>query len=256
VRWAGRILLTAGATLLVAGLVTNRIWAWGWILFWAGGTTFIAGGATFALLLLRNLKDGWRIFPGDLSPEVDSAAGAARDALITKLAQRELLAHVRTRINTMRTRRFDPVFSVTSSPGLNEIHDSVYEVPTHTASDVEALIAKVTGISLGISGPRGSGTSTILRHYCTPALARSQPATGWERWLQAWNGERKGRRPVPPPTADVRCVVPAPVDYAALRPVCPSSTSSPVSDVSASMPTASVRYRTRILGLAAIASIR
>ena len=56
VRWAGRILLTAGAALLVTGLVANRIWAWGWILFWAGGTTFIAGGATFALLRLLKLK--------------------------------------------------------------------------------------------------------------------------------------------------------------------------------------------------------
>lgn len=217
VRWAGTVLLIAGPVLLAAGLVANLVWAWGWILFWAAGTTLVAAAATWAVLRLRLLAVGGRIFSSDLVPAMSGAASSARDALITKLARQELLAQARTRITSMRAHRFDSAFTVTSSPGLSDAHDSRYEVPTRAAAEIETLITNVTGLSLGITGPRGCGKSTIVRHYCAPPPPSDgpQPVRGWVRWLEAWEGMRAGRRPVPPPVADVRCLVPAPVDYTA-----------------------------------------
>ncbi|MGW2219963.1 hypothetical protein ACWCSD_33670 [Nonomuraea sp. NPDC001684] len=215
VRWAGVILLIAGVVLLAAALAANLIWTWGWVLFWAGGTTLIAAGATWAILRLRRLRLGQRIFSSDLAPERNSVVTQARDALIRKLARQELLAQIRTRINTMRAHRADLVFAVTSSPGLSDIHDSLYEVPTRAATEIESLVSNVTGISLGIAGPRGCGKSTIIRHYCGPVPTRPQPVGRWERLLDAWEGVRDGHPPAPPSVADVRCLVSAPVDYAA-----------------------------------------
>ncbi len=199
VRWAGRTLLFAGAALIAGGLATVWWWSWGWILFWAGGTTLVAGGAASGVLLLRRRRLGRRVFQGDLAP----GAGSERDALMKRLARYELLGQVRTRINLLRAYRFDRAFGVTSSPGLSEIHDSLYEVPTRAAVAVESLITNMTGISLGIAGPRGSGKSTIVGHYCGRPPRKP---------------EQLGARDVllmESPPADVRCLVAAPVDYAA-----------------------------------------
>ncbi|QYC41729.1 hypothetical protein Nocox_20605 [Nonomuraea coxensis DSM 45129] len=202
-RWAGRTLLVLGAALIAGGLATVWWWSWGWILFWAGGTTLVAAGVAFGVLRLRRLRLGRRVFQGDLAP----GAGSERDALIKRLARYELLGQVRTRINLLRAYRFDRAFGVTSSPGLSEIHDSLYEVPTRAAVEVDSLITNVTGISLGIAGPRGSGKSTIIAHYC------GTPPREQER-LKARNVPLTES---PPATslADVRCLVLAPVDYAA-----------------------------------------
>ncbi|MFF0771343.1 hypothetical protein ACFYUK_20820 [Nonomuraea wenchangensis] len=202
VRWAGRTLLAAGAALVAGGLATVWWWSWGWILFWAGGTAFVAAGAAFGLLWLRRRRLGRRVLQGDLAP----GASGERDALMKRLARYELLAQVRTRINLLRTYRFGRAFGVTSSPGLSEIHDNLYEVPTRAAVEVESLITNVTGISLGIAGPRGSGKSTIVGHYC------GRPPREPEQ-LRTRDGLLMGSPPGP--LADVRCLVLAPVDYAA-----------------------------------------
>ncbi|MFC5819199.1 DUF4381 domain-containing protein [Nonomuraea harbinensis] len=203
VRWAGGALLAGGAALLVAGLATGWWWSWGWILFWAAGTTFIAAGAAFGMLWLRRPRLGRRFFQAELAQEADNA----RDALMKRLARHELLGEVRTRINTLRAYRFDRTFNVTSSPGLSEIHDSLYEVPTRAALEVENLIMNVAGISLGIAGPRGSGKSTIVRHHCGTPSREPRPPRTMDVLLH-------GRLPTAS-IGDVRCLVSAPVDYAA-----------------------------------------
>ncbi|WP_169982431.1 hypothetical protein [Microbispora sp. H10836] len=197
-RYVSRRIAGAGIVIIAFGALA-RWWDWSWIALWAGGTAVTAAAAAHLLSKPRiGLINGHEVLRRGPIPDWSSSLTLARDRLIVAVSRVELLAQVRTLLNTMRENRFDHAFSVSSSPGLSEVYDSAYNVDTHTIDQVDALIRSVAGISLGIAGPRGSGKSTIVRRYCSPG---SPPAA-----------------PREPPGAtgdDLRCMVSAPVDYAA-----------------------------------------
>ncbi|MEV5889133.1 hypothetical protein [Nonomuraea fuscirosea] len=112
----------------------------------------------------------------------------ARAKLVQGLENGELLAQIRQRINVRRA-RFDPTFSVMASPGLSEALDNAYHVPTRTVDALDELLGRLSGASVGIAGPRGSGKSTLVRRYCE----ESHPRSG---------------------SGDLRLLVSAPVEYA------------------------------------------
>ncbi|WP_440106217.1 hypothetical protein [Streptosporangium sp. H16] len=209
--WLGRGIAAAGAAMIVCGLVTRWLWDWSWILFWAGGSALLVAATMWLISLLSRRSEG-RFFQENLFSEMSADLVRARDRLIVAVSGVELLAQVRTLINTMRTDRFDHAFLVTSSPGLSEVYDSTYNVPTRTVHEVKALLDGVSGMSLGIAGPRGSGKSTIVRQYCGPAPRPPRPGSGGEGF-----GRSRFREIRPPDDSagDLRCMVSAPVDYAA-----------------------------------------
>ncbi|MFC4529323.1 hypothetical protein [Sphaerisporangium dianthi] len=196
--WVRRGIACAGALMILCGAVA-RWWDWSWIGFWAGGTAVTAAIMTRWLFRLRIGSFGKRVLLGEMIPGMSSALVLGRDRLIGEVTRVELLAQVRILINTIRGGRFDHAFSVISSPGLSEVHDSTYNVSTRTVEEVETLIRGVSGISLGIAGPRGSGKSTIVRQYCAP----TSPVADLGGPVPGWKGE------------GLRCMVSAPVDYAA-----------------------------------------
>ncbi|MFD1547389.1 hypothetical protein [Nonomuraea guangzhouensis] len=100
--------------------------------------------------------------------------------LVRALENGELTAQIRQRINARRA-RFDPTFGVVASPGLSESFDSAYHVPTRAVDDLEELLGRLSGASLGIAGPRGSGKSTLIRRYCENHSLK--PGTGHLRLL-------------------------------------------------------------------------
>lgn len=52
---------------------------------------------------------------------------------------------------------------VSSPRGLSEVADRAHEAPTAARREILDLLNKLPGASIGLSGPRGSGKSTILR---------------------------------------------------------------------------------------------
>ena len=136
------------------------------------------------------------------------AVDAARLQLMAAIGGSEMLAQVRTVINTVRQDRFGPEYSVAGTPGLSEVYDSINRIPTGVAAELNGLLDRFDGASIGVAGPRGSGKSMLIREYCDPGSAAGVEDTGFD-WSWLW-GYSLPRRP----GTDLRCLVAAPVDYA------------------------------------------
>jgi len=141
----------------------------------------------------------------DFGPDV----ATARSRLMAAITETELLAQVRTFINTARQSRFGHRYSVASSPALSEVYDSANRVPTQIESELTGLLDRLDGASIGVAGPRGAGKSTLIRGYCEEAdsVLDRHNAVGWS---SLWSPT------LPAPSwEDLRCMVAAPVDYVA-----------------------------------------
>lgn len=158
-------------------------------------------------LIRTNLGEEFfaRVTTRDLGPEVQFA----RNQLMAAITQTELLAQVRTFINTARQSRFGHAYSVASDPALSEVYDSANRVPTHIESELTGLLDRLDGASIGVAGPRGAGKSTLIRGYCeeTTSAADSRKGMVWSWSLGASLPKRSW--------GDLRCMVAAPVDYIA-----------------------------------------
>ncbi|NRQ39963.1 hypothetical protein HII36_50265 [Nonomuraea sp. NN258] len=183
-RWIGAGFALAGALLLAAGWFTP--WAWAGPALWAGGTLLVAAVLVVAVNRGKDTAAGTRLLGTYL---VDGALHLARDVLVAAVAD-DLVAEVRARLNAAREDRFGHTMTVTTSPGLSEVHDRSYHVPTGVVTQLDALLDDLAGASVGVAGPRGSGKSTLLRRYC-----EDLPGGGVRE--------------------DLRCLVSAPVDYVA-----------------------------------------
>lgn len=141
----------------------------------------------------------------DFGPEVE----VARHRLMAAFTETELLAQVRTLINTARKRRFGHAYSVVSSPALSEVYDKANRIPTRIESEFAGLLDRLDGASIGVAGPRGAGKSTLIRGYCDEAgsSADGLNVVGRSSLLGADLLERSW--------GDLRCMVTAPVDYVA-----------------------------------------
>lgn len=189
-------LSAVGYSLTAAGIVLSAIskiarWetspALGLLAVIAGGAAIFAGRLSTRTVATTFISK----FQGFIQPLAYGpwAALAARTALIAALEESELPAQARQRINARRRDRFDHDFRVLSSPGLSEAFDSAYHVPTVVARKLDTLVEGLSGASIGIAGPRGSGKSTLIRRFC------EEPPEGVNQ-------------------GHLRCQVSAPVDYA------------------------------------------
>jgi hypothetical protein len=195
----------AGALLVVGGVASLAAWPWTEPLVWAGGSMLTVA----ALLWVSRRVLGFRLLKGELIPGASPDLAAARDRLMAAISGTELLAQARTFINTGRQGRFGHAYSVTGSPGLSEVYDSIYSVPTGIAAELDGLLGRLDGASIGVAGPRGSGKSTLIRGYCEEAgsAALIYEELGWASLVgPELPGQARG---------DLRCVVAAPVDYVA-----------------------------------------
>ena len=188
----------------MGGLASLAAWSGAQPLIWAGGTL-----STVALLLWgaqQFLKSdiGLSLLRGDGSVDLY----VARSRLIEAISETELLAQVRTFINTERQGRFGHAYTVSGSPGLSEIYNEADRVPTSTAVELEGLLGRFDGASVGVAGPRGSGKSTLIREYCEEVNPhRDYSVVTWSQLFGSYIPRR-----VP---NDLRCMVAAPVDYVA-----------------------------------------
>jgi len=198
----------AGLILAVGGGISWGLWPLARTLVWAGAT-----GLVVSLMLwlvpkaLLGTEFGYRLVRGDGSPVL----AAARDQLIAAVTDDELLAQARTFINVGREDRFGHVYAVASSQGLSEVYDSANRVPTRVADDFAELLSRFDGASIGVAGPRGSGKSTLIRSYTEPVGSdRGFTYVGGLDWRLLTDAFLPGHQ-----AHDLRCLVSAPVNYAA-----------------------------------------
>jgi hypothetical protein len=189
-----------GVVFIAAGTASIAVWRLTEPLVWAGATVLAVAALIWAL----------RPFRGALirvtGPELDPA----RNALMVKISSEQLMAQARTLINMARQDHFGHEYSVSSISGLSEIYDTTYQVPTSTAAELDDLLTRLDGASVGIAGPRGSGKSTLIRGYCDEGTVSDAKRleNGWSE-LPAAANQPAGA------VGDLRCMVSAPVDYAA-----------------------------------------
>lgn len=194
----------AGAALLAAGLATDGSWPAAPACIGAGLALLGVVGTLFLSQLARNTHYGRMAIENGAARTDDSIElTIARNRLMAALSQRELVVRAWRFINEAREKRFDRDYTVSGSPGLSEVYDSINRVPTEISAELEGLLERLDGASIGIAGPRGSGKSMLIREYCEelPVFAADR-----RRWF--------GLDARPALLMDLRCMVAAPVDYA------------------------------------------
>jgi len=200
----------AGAVMTAVAIAGGLVSVWAGPLRWAGVTTLAVAGLSYAALRMLRTGIGLRLLKGELIPTISHPhLVAARFRLMAAISETELLAQARTFANKARQDRLSHEYSVAGSPGLAEASDFSYQVPTDIAGELDGLLGRLDGASIGVAGPRGAGKSTLIRGYCDEA--------GPAQTARARNGRNRPRRPGPGGQADgnLRCVVAAPVDYVA-----------------------------------------
>jgi hypothetical protein len=92
-----------------------------------------------------------------------------RDALEHRYAtvvSNEVISAIRRAINA-HLRSFDTAFAIIDKRGLRELADPEREVPTQASGHLRTLMSSLAGGSLGLSGPRGCGKTTLIHSFAT-----------------------------------------------------------------------------------------
>jgi hypothetical protein len=182
-------LLPGGVLLAITGRATTLVWSWTGVLVAAGVILLCAAALLFGGLWLSGRNRPQILREGSNAP-ASPIVERVRNDLMAALTHDEFVAQARTLLNTARQNQFSQDYAVSSIAGLSEIYDATYQVSTGTAAELEGLLVRLDGASIGVAGPRGSGKSTLIRGYCEYA----SPLTA---------------------AGNLACMVSAPVDYAA-----------------------------------------
>jgi len=78
----------------------------------------------------------------------------------------EITAAIRSTINA-RVRSMRTEFELIDKRGLRELADPEREVPTEATTEVRTMMTALAGGSLGLSGPRGCGKTTLIYRFAT-----------------------------------------------------------------------------------------
>ena len=144
--------------------------SWGRIALIGGGVAFVLGIILLVFSLRRYMR--WNQLALQRKRErVQNDAVLARREYNDKLGE-ILTSSIRAHLNEMRPVRFSTMLDIHDAPGLSEAHGEGYLIETQVDAQVDALVARFVGGSVGIAGMRGSGKTTLIRRYCDrPAVA-------------------------------------------------------------------------------------
>jgi hypothetical protein len=119
------------------------------------------------VVLLRNAALVFPLFrPGSLK--------AAETNLENALLEKGILPHLRNILNEMLAPSYSRRLAIERAPGLSELFDPVYEISTEASTRLRRLVQQLPGGSIGISGPRGVGKSTLVRSLCSNPLSEEK----------------------------------------------------------------------------------
>lgn len=95
------------------------------------------------------------------------------ESIFEDMNHRLLPDFMRQEARAIISRNSSPNFALDSkierARGLAEIYNPIYDIPTASLRLIENLLGAMPGGSIGISGARGAGKSTVLRSFCDPA---------------------------------------------------------------------------------------
>ncbi len=112
-----------------------------------------------------------RAQPADVEQVVNAVVTeslkANRTFTIDAATRQAVLERIRIRLNELGRRSlFSTKLRARRAPGLGSVLDPAHIVPTDVMAEVERLAESVSSASVGISGPRGVGKSTLIRWIC------------------------------------------------------------------------------------------
>ena len=201
--------IVASVLMIIGGGTSSTIWGPMATFVEAGATVLVVMVLTWSALLFVGSASYFQSF--DFGRRGGMDLDILRLQLIAAVGETELLAQVRTFINDARGDRFGHQYSVAGVPGLSEVYDSTNRVPTRVAVDLDDLLRRFDGASIGVAGPRGAGKSTLVRQYCDE-IPDDDNDLSYRSFDLSWllGIYLPGRR-----QTDLRCFVAAPVDYVA-----------------------------------------
>jgi hypothetical protein len=93
---------------------------------------------------------------------LDAQAAAAAEVLETALVEQVLLPELRRLIDERMQDSYAHELAVESAIGLAEPFDQRFEVATRARDELERILTRRSGASIGIAGPRGVGKTTLI----------------------------------------------------------------------------------------------
>ena len=111
------------------------------------------------------VKDATRDQQHRLLQAWDERIQSGRLELEQALLNKGMLPFMRTLLNEYLAPSYSTQLSIRRAPGLSEVFDPIYQIPTQSALRLQRLMEQMPGGSIGISGPRGVGKTTLIRSY-------------------------------------------------------------------------------------------
>jgi hypothetical protein len=168
-------------TWIIWGGFHNRVLGYLWTgpgpggLPWAIGLVVLAA-ALWTTMLRLAARERERALNGVEHRILLDQLAAARHDRTAAIRDRGLKSILREEIN-LRLPRYGLTLEIGRADGLSELRNPVRYVPSAVHDEIVQLIGSMPGGSIGVSGPRGAGKSTVLRQFC----ATDQPAGSGQR---------------------------------------------------------------------------
>jgi hypothetical protein len=96
---------------------------------------------------------------------LQSQLETAKSTLRQALREKGILPFLRASLNDQLAQSYSNFLTIEQAPGLSELFDSSYEIPTSAAERLERQMSRMPGGSFGIAGPRGAGKTTLIRSF-------------------------------------------------------------------------------------------
>jgi hypothetical protein len=127
----------------------------------------------FFFVLGRSFYKFYKYYNNSLH-ELNIKVQLAEEDADKAILEKGLLPELRTYINKRTAEDYSKSISYLSAPGLSEIFDPQYEIPTKAKERVQLLLDNMPGGSIGIAGPRGSGKTTLMWSICKGSLIKGK----------------------------------------------------------------------------------
>lgn len=98
--------------------------------------------------------------------EIDERIKLAEQKTDKTILEIGILPELRSIINQRLIPSYDTTLTKLTAPGLAEVFDPAYEIPTESKEKLHRLLRNMPGGSIGIAGPRGAGKTTLLSSFC------------------------------------------------------------------------------------------